>query len=145
MAQHSKRYADQSADAISGWKQPFYILAETKSPRRYFPKYTVIAWAMSTVLYMLVNIGYLLVVDKDLVLPQTPGGPPGSIDLVTLFFEHLFEKDSDKASRAMAGTIAFSIFGTLWVMTFTASRIKQELAKEGIFPKSLHIAASYHT
>jgi hypothetical protein len=94
---------------------------------------------------MLVNIGYLLVVDKSLVLPQTPNGPPGSIDLVTLFFEHLFGQDNDKAPRAMAGIIAFSIFGTLWVMTFTASRIKQEIAKEGILPKSLYIAASYPT
>jgi amino acid transporter len=133
------------SDAISGWKQPFYILAETKSPRKYLPKYTVIAWGIATVLYMLVNISYLLVVDKSLVLPQTPNGPPGSIDLVTLFFLHLFGQDNDKAARAMAGVIAFSIFGSLWVMTFTASRIKQEIAKEGILPKSLHIAASYTT
>ena len=132
-------------DAISGWKQPFYILAETKSPRKEFPKWTVIAWAFCSALYMLVNIGYLLVVDKDLILPQTPNGPPGSIDLVTLFFEELFGKDNPTAVRAMAAIVAFSIFGTLWVMTFTASRIKQEIAKEGILPKSLYIAASYTT
>jgi amino acid transporter len=94
---------------------------------------------------MLVNVGYLLVVDKSLVLPKTPHGPPGSIDLVTLFFYELFGENNDRAARAMAGIIAFSIFGTLWVMTFTASRIKQEIAKEGILPKSLYIAASYTT
>jgi amino acid transporter len=35
------------------------VLAETKSPRRYFPKYTVLALGITAVLFMLVNIAYV--------------------------------------------------------------------------------------
>ena len=45
----------------------------------------------------------------------------------------------------MAALVAVSIFGNLVVMTFTASRVKQEIAKEGVFPFSLTFATSYIT
>ena len=45
----------------------------------------------------------------------------------------------------MAGVIAFSIFGNLVVMTFAASRVKQEIAKEGILPYSLFFARGHAT
>ena len=45
----------------------------------------------------------------------------------------------------MAALIAVSICGNLWVMTFTAARVKQDRAKEGILPYSLYIATSYTT
>lgn len=131
--------------AIAGWKQPFYMLAEIKSPRTVLPKYTVVGWAILATLYFLVNISYLLVVDKLKILPSSSGGLPNNVDMATLFFDEIFPDNQDRATRALSGLIAFSIFGNLWVTTFTASRIKQEIAKEGILPKSLYIAASYTT
>ncbi|KAI7053374.1 hypothetical protein KC352_g45191, partial [Hortaea werneckii] len=130
---------------FSGFEQPFYVLAETKSPRKNFPKYTVLALAIAAVLFVLVNISYLLVVDKEAILFSPTGGVPQSTDIATLFFDRLFQGDNRKAERAMAGLIAVSIFGNLWVMTFTAARVKQEIAKEGILPFSLYIASSYTT
>ena len=131
--------------SFSGYEQPFYILAEAKSPRRYFPKYTVLAFIIAMVLFLLVNISFLLVVDVhfDKVIPDR-GEIPLSRDMATLFFDHLFE-DSVKATRTMAALIALSIFGNLVVMTFTAARVKQEIAKEGILPWSLFFATSYIT
>ncbi|KAK3721139.1 hypothetical protein LTR37_003429 [Vermiconidia calcicola] len=126
--------------AFSGFEQPFYVLAETKSPRKYFPRYTVLAMLIAMVLFF-----YLLVVDKGQVLPQTANGPPNTQDLATLFFDRLFADEHEKATRAMAAIIAVSIFGNLWVMTFTAARVKQEIAKEGILPWSLYIASAYRT
>ncbi|KAM0721712.1 hypothetical protein Q7P37_002637 [Cladosporium fusiforme] len=131
--------------AIAGWKQPFYMLAEIKTPRRVLPKYTIVGWAILATLYLMVNISYLLVVDKIKILPSSPGALPNNVDMATLFFDEVFFDDQDRATRAMSGLIAFSIFGNLWVTTFTASRIKQEIAKEGILPKSLYLAASYTT
>ena len=64
--------------------------------------------------------------------------------MATLFFEHLFDNQAH-GRRAMAALIAVSIFGNLVVMTFTAARVKQEIAKEGILPKSLFFATSYTT
>lgn len=86
----------------------------------------------------------LLVVPKGLVIPSEASTIPSSIDMASLFFENLFD-DQNSAKRAMAGLIAFSIFGNLIVMTFTAARVKQEIAKEGILPKSLMFATSYTT
>lgn len=131
--------------SFSGWKQPFYVLAETKSPRKYFPKYTVIAFFIVAILYISVNVSFLLVVDKNAILPKPSGnGLPQNLDMATLFFDSLFD-NNPKAARAMAAIIAVSIFGNLWVMTFTAARVKQEIAKEGIIPLSLKIATSYKT
>src|SRR5947207_934553 len=63
--------------------------------------------------------------------------------MATLFFQNIFGKGA--ASRSMAAVIAFSIFGNLVVMTFTASRVKQEIAKEGILPLSLLLARGHTT
>jgi amino acid transporter len=127
--------------AFSGFEQPFYILAETKRPRRYFPKYTALAMGIAAVLFLAVNISYLLVVDKDLILNDTTH----KRDFASLFFEELFPGNDRKAGKAMAALIAISIFGNLIVMTFTAARVKQEIAKEGILPYSLFFATSYIT
>ena len=86
----------------------------------------------------------LFAVPKDAVIPRLSTELPTSIDMASLFFEHLFD-DQTSARRAMAGLIAFSICGNLIVMTFTAARVKQEIAKEGILPKSLMFATSYTT
>ncbi|KAK4506042.1 hypothetical protein PRZ48_004007 [Zasmidium cellare] len=131
--------------AFSGYEQPFYVLAETKSPRKHFPRYTLLAMIIAGLLFLLVNISYLLVVDKSEILPRRPGDIPSGLDLATLFFDHLWSDDHKAAARAMAAVIAFSIFGNLWVMTFTAARVKQEIAKEGILPFSLFFATSYRT
>jgi amino acid transporter len=60
---------------FSGFEQPFYVrlcshgslhwltfgqvLAESKSPRKHFPKYTVLTVCFATVLFILVNISYV--------------------------------------------------------------------------------------
>jgi amino acid transporter len=127
--------------SFSGYEQPFYILAEVKSPRRYFPRYTVAAMLIAAALFILVNISFLLVVDKTVVIDTETFRS----DMASLFFDKLFNDDRDKATRAMAALIAISIFGNLVVMTFTAARVKQEIAKEGILPQSLFFATSYTT
>ena len=131
--------------SFSGYEQPFYVLAEAKSPRRYFPRYTVIALSIAAVLFMGVNIAFLLAVPKSAVIPAS-GEIPDGPDMASLFFDNLFE-DQESARRAMAALIAISIFGNLVVMTFTAARVKQEIAKEGIFGRrlSLFFATSYLT
>ena len=131
--------------AFSGYEQPFYVLAEVRSPRKSFPRYSVVAMIIAAVLFLAVNISYLLVVDKNDILPQGPMDLPGSVDLATLFFDNLWSQSHESATRAMSCIMAISIFGNLWVMTFTAARVKQEIAKEGIIPFSLFFATSYRT
>lgn len=127
--------------SFSGFEQPFYVLAECKGPRRNLPKYTVLAMIIAIILYFGVNISYLLVIDRDLVLDD----PTYTGDFASAFFEELFGGDHQQAARSMSALIAVSIFGNLVVMTFTAARVKQEIAKEGILPWSLSLATSYPT
>ena len=58
--------------------------------------------------------------------------------MATLFFATIFGQKI--APRVMDGITALCIFGNIIVMTFTASRVKQEIAKEGILPWSLFFA-----
>jgi len=63
--------------------------------------------------------------------------------MATLFFHNIF--GTDTASKKMAGVFASSIFGSLVVITFSASRVKQEIAKDGILPYSLFFACGHST
>lgn len=123
--------------SYSGWEQPFHVLAEVRTPRKIFPKYTVIALAMTTILYLLVNVSYFCVIPRDL------GEIAIQRNMGVVFFGRVFANDI--AKRTMAAVIAISIFGNILVMTFTASRVKQEIAKEGILPFSLIFATSKTT
>lgn len=121
----------------SGYQQPFYVLSEVRTPRQTFPKYTLIALSVGFTLFMLVNVAFLMVVPKDLQL-ESP-----DVAMATLFFAQVFGNEA--AKQAMSGLVALSIFGNIVVMTFTASRVKQEIAKEGILPFSLFFATSHTT
>ncbi|KAL9046610.1 MAG: hypothetical protein Q9214_000595 [Letrouitia sp. 1 TL-2023] len=66
---------------------------------------------------------YLSAIPKSRILSA-------DLDMATTFFQDVFVNET--APRVMSGIIAFSIFGNIVVMTFTASRVKQEIAKEGI-------------
>lgn len=124
--------------SYSGFEQPFYVLSEVKKPRKIFPTWTLSAMGIATFLFIMLNVAYLFAVKKQDILDHP------DIDMATVFFEGLFGTESG-ARRAMAALIAFSIFGNIVVMTFTAARVKQEIAKEGILPKSLFFATSHTT
>ena len=51
--------------------------------------------------------------------------------------------DITHVETATASLRALSAIGNVIVFTFTAARVKQEVAKEGVFPFSLYLAASY--
>lgn len=119
---------------FAGFEQPFYVLSEVATPKKVFPRAAIIAMLTTIVLYMLVNISYLCVIPKE-SYTQVTGT---TIDMATAFFHDLFGPGA--APRAMAGLVAFSILGNILVLTFTAARVKQEIAKEGILPFSLFFA-----
>ncbi|KAB8596122.1 hypothetical protein FH972_025831 [Carpinus fangiana] len=122
--------------SYSGYKQPFYVLAEISRPRKTFPITCLITMAIVITLFVLTNISYLCVVSKQQQLET-------STDMATLFLIHMFGYGT--AQRTMAALIATSIFGNILVMTFTAARVKQEIAKEGILPFPLNFATAKTT
>ncbi|KAL3458093.1 amino acid permease-domain-containing protein [Aspergillus heterothallicus] len=127
---HSMFYVSYS---YSGFEQPFYVLSEVKSPKKTFPRYAPSAVGIAITLYMLVNIAFFCVVPKEAVLQSDS-------DLAEMFFEGVFG-NNQHARSAMAAMIAISAFGNLLVQTFTAARVKQEIAKEGVLPFPKFFAA----
>lgn len=116
--------------AWSGFDQPNYVLGEIGRPRRKFPIGTAIGVAIVCFLYLLVNVAYMVVVPKEAQL-----NPNNNVAL--LFFQLTFGAVSDNPvlpNRILAAFMAISSFGNIVVMTFTAARVKQEIAKEGILP-----------
>jgi amino acid transporter len=128
----------------TGFEQPFYVLSEVKRPRTILPKYTILAMVLTTFLYIFVNIAYMCVVPKEAYITNPPAN---AIDMASTFLHYLFDSTMGHhtAKRVMAGLICISIFGNLVVITFTAARVKQEIAKEGILPFSLFFATSHIT
>ncbi|KAL8654156.1 MAG: hypothetical protein Q9226_003544 [Calogaya cf. arnoldii] len=122
--------------SYSGFKQPFYVLSEVSRPKKRFATATIATMIMIGVLFILANVAYLCAVPKDRIVST-------DLDMANVFFEDVF--GNEIAPRVMSGIIALSIFGNILVMTFTASRVKQEIAKEGILPFSLFFARSTTT
>lgn len=70
----------------------------------------------------------------------------GDTDVALEFFKRTVGRaatDITHVETAAASLRALSAIGNVIVFTFTAARVKQEVAKEGVFPFSLYLAASY--
>jgi amino acid transporter len=129
--------------AFSGFEQPFYVLGEVRRPRKVFPIYVPAGVILAFILYMLINTAYFCVVPKEAYLST----PTNTIGIASTFLHYLFDTTMGPhtATRVMAGLICISIFGNVVVMTFTAARVDQEIAKEGILPFSLLIGTGQTT
>ncbi|KAG9659277.1 hypothetical protein KCU64_g3957, partial [Aureobasidium melanogenum] len=126
--------------AFGGFNQANYVLGEMYKPHVYFRYTSLITVAVVCLLYMLVNVMFLVVV-------PVRGNPSSIYDLSQC-------KNWNIASEFFLLTcgsrtpyyafLAFSSFGNMIVDTFTAARVKQEIAKEGILPWHRYIAKSYN-
>ncbi|KAJ9668749.1 hypothetical protein H2201_000993 [Coniosporium apollinis] len=106
--------------AYSGFDQPTYkVLSEIRQPRKTFPWATSIAVGVVCTLYIAVNLVYMTVVPREAQINAQ------GKDVALYFFDTTLGTLSPDTKIA---------FGNIVVMTFTASRVKQELAKEGILP-----------
>lgn len=85
-----------------------------------------------------INILYAAVIPKDILFKPNH-------DQAFEFFSHTIGRvASATQTQAICGSFrALSAIGNVIVFTFTAARVKQEIAKEGILPYSLFFASSY--
>ncbi|KAK3681808.1 amino acid permease-domain-containing protein [Podospora appendiculata] len=113
--------------AYSGFEQANYVLGEVATPRRTFPRAAISGMALVSVLYMLVNICYMVVV---------PAYEQSTDEVALLFFRKTFSwvPGDGSADRIFNAFLALSSFGNVIVMTYTAARMKQEIAKQGFLP-----------
>lgn len=75
-----------------------------------------------------------------LVVPKSDQNQPDS-SVTTSFFNRVF--GPSVASQVLYALMAFSSLGNVVVQTFTAARVKQEIAKEGILPYSAFFARNF--
>ncbi|KAG9250565.1 amino acid permease-domain-containing protein [Emericellopsis atlantica] len=110
--------------AYFGFYQPTYVLGEIKNPRKNLPK--SIWWGLGIVstLYLAVNVCYMIVVPPRAQLNN---------NVAQAFFARIFD-DSVAAKRTISILLAISSFGNIVVWTFTAARMKQEIAKKCFIP-----------
>lgn len=75
-----------------------------------------------------------------MVVPAEDQFKVGEDTVAALFFARIF--GIRYASKVQNSFMAFSSFGNILVQTFTASRVKQEIAKEGILPFTKFFASN---
>ncbi|KAI5836894.1 amino acid permease-domain-containing protein [Morchella snyderi] len=125
--------------AYGGFENANYILSEIDRPKRTYKLASLLSLGLVTFLYMLVNIVYFLVIPRGEFVNE-------STQLALEFFKRVIGgKHSARVDAAVASFIAFSSFGNIIVVTFVGSRVKQEIAKEGVLPYSRLIASDMQT
>jgi amino acid transporter len=131
--------------AFSGFEQANYVLGEISQPHRKFPISLGFTVAMISVLYMAVNVCYWSVVPQEFLVPKP--GVKQQTNIAEVFFTltlgTLRPNDPYLGKRISSSLIAISALGNVIVMTYTATRMKQEIAKEGILPWPRFFAQNY--
>ncbi|KAI8720118.1 hypothetical protein NCS52_00456500 [Fusarium sp. LHS14.1] len=123
--------------AFSGFDQDF-ILGEIKHPRKTYPRSMWWGVGMVSALYMAVNICYMIIVPTDI---------QETYNVAQAFFYIIFNASPEdpkgyEIKRAVNAFLAISSFGNIVVMTYTAARMKQEIAKQGFIPFTSFFASN---
>jgi amino acid transporter len=136
-------YSDAFLDVIytfSGFEQANYVLGEISRPHRKFPIALGLSASIVSVLYVAVNVCYWAVV------PQYIAAKPNQ-NIAEAFFTitlgSLRPDDPYFGKRIACAFIAVSALGNVIVMSYTATRVKQEIAKEGFLPFPQFLASNY--
>ncbi|KAF2668443.1 hypothetical protein BT63DRAFT_425762 [Microthyrium microscopicum] len=123
-----------------GFEQANYVLGEINSPHRKFPIALGLSVSIVSVLYVAVNICYWAVV------PQYIAAKPNQNIAEAFFTITLGSLRPDYpylGIRIASAFIAVSTLGNLIVMSYTATRVKQEIAKEGFLPLPKFFVPNY--
>jgi len=136
----------------TGYEQPYYVLAEVRRPKTLFANGVMYAMGTILVLYPLINTSYLCM--NPYTGPQDERNHHSTNAAIDFFWNlsninatgrgNTSEPDL-RTVQGISAMLALFIFGNLIAQTYTASRVKQEIAKEGILPKSLFFAAGSDT
>ncbi|KAI0084678.1 amino acid/polyamine transporter I, partial [Irpex rosettiformis] len=115
-----------------GYSNANYALSEIRNPIRTIKLAAPLAMISITFVYMLVNIAYYAVVDKQDILGS------GRI-IAALFFGKLWGLWTE---RILSLIVAISSLGNVLSVIFTQGRVIQELGREGILPFSGFFASN---
>ncbi|KAH9906117.1 amino acid transporter [Epithele typhae] len=110
----------------AGWSNVNYVLNNVKNPVRTLKIAGPLGLGICAVLYLLANVAYFAAATKEEISNS-------GVTVASLFFKKVF---GATAQKALTVFVALSALGWVFLInrmgTFAASRVNQELAKEGI-------------
>lgn len=109
-------------NAYAGWSNVNYVLNNVKNPVRTLKIAGPLGLGICAVLYLLANVAYFAAASKEEITKT-------GVTVASLFFHNVF---GAQAQKALTVFVALSALGNVITVTFAASRVNQELAKEGI-------------
>ncbi|MCB0569630.1 MAG: amino acid permease [Phaeodactylibacter sp.] len=120
--------------SFGGWHHASYLAGEAIHPQRTVPRAMVLGAMAVTITYVLVNLGYMLLLPLD-AIAGTGRVAGEAVGQVFSF-----------GGKIMAVAIAVSIFGTIGIYTMSAPRIYFAMARDGIFFRQLaEVHPRFHT
>ncbi|KAK0710634.1 amino acid/polyamine transporter I [Lasiosphaeris hirsuta] len=121
--------------AYSGWENANYVLTEVHNAPKTLKRAAPLASLIVTALYILANVSYFAASSKHEI--ANSGTTVAAVLFTNVFGEGVF------VTRILPFFISLSILGNLFSQAFAGSRVKQELAKEGILPFSRFFASDW--
>ncbi|KAI0063740.1 high affinity methionine permease [Artomyces pyxidatus] len=106
-------------NAYAGWSNVNYVLNEVKNPVRTLKIAGPLGLGITSVLYLLANVAYFSAATKQEIVKS-------GVTVASLFFKNVFGTTAQKALTV------FVALRNVITVTFAASRVNQELAKEGV-------------
>jgi APA family basic amino acid/polyamine antiporter len=111
--------------SYGGWQHASFLAGETKNPVRNVPLAMITGAGAVTILYLMVNIAYMLLLPvNDIITSEKVAAE--AINRVLPF-----------GGLLVAGLISVSTFGTIGIYTLSAPRIYYAMAADGLFFRSI--------
>ncbi|EMD32253.1 hypothetical protein CERSUDRAFT_88248 [Gelatoporia subvermispora B] len=109
-------------NAYAGWSNVNYVMNNVKDPVRTLKIAGPLGLGICAVMYLLANVAYFAAATKQQI-------DSSGVTVASLFFGNVF---GAQAQKALTVFVALSALGNVITITFAASRVNQELAKEGV-------------
>jgi len=111
--------------SYGGWQHASFLAGETRNPSRNVPVAMITGAAVVTMIYLLVNTSYMLLLPVNTIATSEKVAAE-AVSTVIPF-----------GGMLVAGLIAISTFGTIGIYTLSAPRIYYAMAEDGLFFRSI--------
>jgi len=111
--------------SYGGWQHASYLAGETRNPTRNVPIAMITGALIVTIIYLLVNTGYMLLLPVEDIISSRKV----AADAVSTILPF--------GGKLVAGIIAISTLGTMGIYTLSTPRIYYAMASDGLFFKSI--------
>jgi APA family basic amino acid/polyamine antiporter len=111
--------------SYGGWQHASFLAGETKNPSRNVPRAMITGALVVTVIYLLVNTGYMLLLPVSAIVDSQKIAAEAVSTVLP------------SGGMLVAGIITISTIGTIGIYTLSAPRIYYAMASDGLFFKGI--------